>query len=77
MKLFVSLVVSTLLLAQNVAASACPTNCGHRGTGRSVAGGPFPENTVESFQQAMLELCCPCQMKPRCLRAFGRLHPKI
>ncbi len=30
-------------------------NCGHRGTGKSKAGDPFPENTIPSFEQAVIE----------------------
>lgn len=37
----------------------CPAddviNCGHRGTGTSRQGNPFPENTIPSFEQAVLE----------------------
>ena len=30
-------------------------NCGHRGTGANIAQNPFPENTIESMQQAVME----------------------
>jgi glycerophosphoryl diester phosphodiesterase len=41
------------------AACTCPAeeiiNCGHRGTGETAAGDPFPENTIPSFEQAVVE----------------------
>lgn len=57
MKLTCATLTSTLLLlAANPAAGAlCPTNCGHRGTGKSSADAPFPENTLPSVQQAVAE----------------------
>jgi glycerophosphoryl diester phosphodiesterase len=57
MKLTCATLTSTLLLlaASPAAGALCPTNCGHRGTGKSSANAPFPENTIPSFQQAVAE----------------------
>ncbi len=56
MKLIWATLTTSLLLAASPAAAApCPTNCGHRGTGKSSADAPFPENTIPSVEQAVAE----------------------
>lgn len=47
--------ILSLLAASPAAAAPCPINCGHRGTGKSSADAPFPENTIPSVQQAVAE----------------------
>ena len=56
MKIATGLLLPALLLLTTPAAAApCPTDCGHRGTGKSGAGAPYPENTIPSFEQAVAE----------------------
>jgi len=54
MKTFIRLLPLIMLLSL-VASGGAVVNQGHRGTGTSVAGNDYPENTIPSFLQAFVE----------------------
>jgi glycerophosphoryl diester phosphodiesterase len=50
-----SLCWSAPAIADCVCQAESVIGCGHRGTGQSTSGAPFPENTIPSFEQAVVE----------------------